>query len=137
MATLRRDIRTTARPGDVWGAIRDVGALDSRLVPGFVTATRLEADARTVTFYNGMVVRETIVTLDDDERRLVWSASGGSLTHHNGSVQVFTALDGATGVVWIADFLPNEAVGAIGAMMDRGMAVMKATLDRLAESDDQ
>ena len=137
MATLRRDIRTTARPGDVWGAIRDVGALDSRLVPGFVTATRLEADARTVTFYNGMVVRETIVTLDDDERRLVWSASGGSLTHHNGSVQVFTAPDGATGVVWIADFLPNEAVGAIGAMMDRGMAVMKATLDRLAESDDQ
>lgn len=133
MATLRRDIRTTARSGDVWDAIRDVGALHTRLVPGFVTDTRLEPGARIVTFHNGMVVRETIVTIDDDERRLVWSASGGSLSHHNGSVQVVTAPDGATGVVWTADFLPDEAAGAIAAMMDHGMAVMKATLDGITE----
>lgn len=131
MATLRRDIRTTAPPGDVWEAIRDVGALHTRLVPGFVTDTRLEPGARIVTFGNGLVVRETIVTIDGDERRLVWSASGGSLTHHNGSVQVFAASDGATSVLWIADFLPDEAAAAIGAMMDHGMAVMKQTLDRL------
>jgi len=36
-------------------------------------------------------------------------------------------------VVWIADFLPNEAVGQIGQMMEQGMAVMKVTLNRLAE----
>jgi carbon monoxide dehydrogenase subunit G len=135
MATIRRDIRTTARPGDVWDAMRDVGALHTRLVPGFVTDTRLEPGARIVTFSNGRVVRETIVTIDDDERRLVWSASGGSLTHHNGSVQVFTAPDGTTSVVWIADLLPDEAAGAIGAMMEEGMAVMKHTLDRLTERE--
>jgi carbon monoxide dehydrogenase subunit G len=135
MATIRRDIRTTARPGDVWDAMRDVGALHTRLVPGFVTDTRLEPGARIVTFGNGRVVRETIVTIDDDERRLVWSASGGSLTHHNGSVQVFAAPDGATSVVWIADVLPDEAAGVIGAMMEEGMAVMKHTLDRLAERE--
>jgi hypothetical protein len=131
MATIRREIRTAARPGDVWDAMRDVGALHTRLVPGFVTDTRLEPGARIVTFGNGMVVREAIVSIDDDERRLVWSASGGSLTHHNGSAQVFTAPDGAARVVWIADILPDEAAGAIGAMMDQGMAVMKQTLDRL------
>jgi carbon monoxide dehydrogenase subunit G len=135
MATIRRDIRTTARPGDVWDAMRDVGALHTRLVPGFVTDTRLEPGARIVTFSNGRVVRETIVTIDNDERRLVWSASGGSLTHHNGSVQVFTTPDGTTSVVWIADLLPDEAAGAIGAMMEEGMAVMKHTLDRLAERE--
>jgi carbon monoxide dehydrogenase subunit G len=135
MATIRRDIRTTARPGDVWDAMRDVGALHTRLVPGFVTDTRLEPGARIVTFSNGRVARETIVTIDDDERRLVWSASGGSLTHHNGSVQVFTAPDGTTSVVWIADLLPDEAAGAIGAMMEEGMAVMKHTLDRLTERE--
>ena len=136
MATLKRDIRTTARPGDVWDAIRDVGALHTRLVPGFVADTRLEAGARIVTFSNGTVVRETIVTMDDHDRRLVWSASGASLAHHNGSVQVFTAPDGATRVVWIADFLPDAAGDAIGAMMDHGMTVMKQTLDRLAETAD-
>ena len=135
MATIRRDISTTARPGDVWDAMRDVGALHTRLVPGFVTDTHLEPGARIVTFGNGRVVREAIVTIDDDERRLVWSASGGSLTHHNGSVQVFTAPDGTASVVWIADVLPDEAAGTIGAMMEEGMAVMKLTLDRLAERE--
>ena len=133
MATIRREILTAARPDDVWEALRDVGALHTRLVPGFVTDTRLEPGARVVTFYNAMVVREAIITVDDDERRIAWSASGGSLTHHNASAQVFSDSRGAARVVWIADILPNEAEGAIAAMIDRGMAAMKQTLDRLAE----
>jgi hypothetical protein len=77
-------------------------------------------------------VRELIVAIDDNERRVVWSAVGGSLMHHNGSAQVFSDANGLTKVVWIADVLPDEAASAIGAMMEQGMAVMKQTLDRLA-----
>ncbi len=133
MASIHKEISTAARPNDVWDALRDVGALHTRLVPGFVTATRLEPGARIVTFGNGMVVRELIVTIDDDERRVVWSAVGGSLTHHNGSAQVFSEANGRAKVVWIADFLPDQAAGVIGAMMEQGMAAMKQTLDRLAD----
>jgi len=132
MASIRKEISTKARPDDVWDAMRDIGALHTRLVPGFVTDTRLEPGARVVTFGNGMVVRELIVAIDDDERRVVWSAVGGSLTHHNGSAQVFSDTKGLTKVVWIADLLPDEAAGAVGAMMEQGMAIMKQTLDRLA-----
>jgi carbon monoxide dehydrogenase subunit G len=132
MASIRKELSTKARPDDVWDALRDIGALHTRLVPGFVTDTRLEPGARIVTFANGMVVRELIVTVDDSERRVVWSAVGGSLTHHNGSAQVFSDANGLTKVVWIADLLPDEAASAIGAMMEQGMAVMKQTLDRLA-----
>jgi len=132
MASIRKEILTKAWPDDVWDALRDIGALHTRLVPGFVTETRLETGARIVTFGNGMVVRELIVTIDDDDRRVVWSAVGGSLTHHNGSAQVFSDANGLTKVVWIADLLPDEAAGAIGAMMEQGMAVMKQTLDGLA-----
>ena len=132
MASIRKEILTKARPADAWDALRDVGALHTRLVPGFVTDTRLESGARVVTFGNGMVVRELIVAIDDDQRRVVWSAIGGSMTHHNGSAQVFSDTDGPTKVVWIADVLPHEAAGAVGAMMEQGMAVMKRTLDRLA-----
>jgi carbon monoxide dehydrogenase subunit G len=131
MASIRMEILTKAQPDDVWDALRDIGALHTRLVPGFVIDTRLEPGARIVTFGNGMVVRELIVTVGDNERRVVWSAVGGSLTHHNGSAQVLPDPNGLTKVVWIADLLPDEAASAISVMMEQGMLVMKQTLDRL------
>jgi len=132
MASIRKEILTTASPADAWAAIRDVGALHQRLVPGFVVDTRLEPGARIVTFANGMVVKELIVDCDDDARRLAWSAVGGRLTHHNASAQVFPHGDGGSRIVWIADLLPDDLEDAIGAMIDQGGAAMKATLDRLA-----
>ena len=112
MASIRKEISTKARAEDVWEALRDIGALLTRLTPGFVINTRLEPDARIVTFGNGMEIRELIVTIDEAERRVVWSAAGGSLTHHNGAAQVLLRADGVTTVAWIADFLP-EAPSAI------------------------
>jgi carbon monoxide dehydrogenase subunit G len=131
MASVRREIVTSAAPEAVWDAIRDIGALHTRLVPGFVVDTRVEPDgrARVVTFGNGMVVREPIVTLDEQARRLVWGAQGGPLTHYNSSVQVFPEGTGSR-VVWVADFLPDEAAASVGPMIEQGMAVMKKTLDR-------
>ena len=129
MASIRREIHTTAAPADVWDAIRDVGALHTRLVPGFVVDTKLEPGARIVTFANGMTAKELIVDLDDHERRLVWSAVGGRLSHHNASVQVFAANDGGSRVLWIADLLPNELAPTIAGMIDHGLTVMKTTLD--------
>jgi carbon monoxide dehydrogenase subunit G len=133
MASIRREILTKASPEDVWAAIRDIGALHTRLVPGFVVDTRLEPGTRIVTFGNGMVVREPIVDIDDRDRRLVWSATGGRTTHYNASVQVFASEAGGAKVVWIADLLPDEAAADIRAAIEQGMAVMKRTLDRLAE----
>ena len=133
MASIRKEILTSAPPDEVWAAIRDIGALHTRLVPGFVVDTKLEPGQRIVTFGNGMIVREPIVDIDDKAQRLVWSAIGASLTHYNASVQVFANADGQTRVVWIADLLPHEAARDVGLMMEQGMAVMKDTLDRLVE----
>jgi hypothetical protein len=132
MASIRKDIVTRASPADVWDAVRDIGALHTRLVPGFVVATRLEAGARVVTFADGMTVREPIVTIDEQDRRLVWSSVGGSLTHYNASTQVFSEPDGSSRVVWIADLLPDDAARRVERMMEAGMAAMKRALDRLA-----
>jgi Polyketide cyclase / dehydrase and lipid transport len=128
MASIRKEILTSAASRSAWDAIRDVGALHTRLVPGFVVDTRLEPGARVVTFGNGMVIKEPIVTVDEEARRLVWSAEGGPLTHYNASVQVFAEGAGSR-VVWIADFLPHAAAAMVGPMMEAGMAVMKKTLD--------
>jgi carbon monoxide dehydrogenase subunit G len=132
VASIRREISTKARVEDAWDALRDIGALHTRLVPGFVVDTQLEPGARIVTFGNGMTVREQIVSIDEESHRLVWSANGGSLTHHNASAQVFANAQGGATVVWIADLLPDEAAASVATMMEQGMAVMKQTLDRLA-----
>jgi hypothetical protein len=133
MASIRKEIITAASPEFVWSAIRDIGALHTRLVPGFVVDTRVEPGARVVTFGNGMVIREPIIDSCDEARRLVWSAEGGQLAHYNASVQVFSDGRGSR-VIWIADFLPHEAAGTVGPMMEQGMAVMKKTLDREAKA---
>jgi carbon monoxide dehydrogenase subunit G len=128
MASITRELRVHAPVDRVWDAVRDVGAIHRRLVPGFVTDCRLEGDARIVTFANGITVTELIVDLDDQKRRLVWSARGGRLTHHNASLQATPDGEG-TRLVWTADLLPNEMKAPIEAMIEQGMAAMKRALE--------
>lgn len=130
MASIIREVRIAARPETAWAALRDVGALHTRLVPGFVTDTRLEAGDRIVTFANGLVARERIVAVDDAARRVVWSVVDGAPTHHNGAAQVLPDGPRACRFVWIADLLPDALAPSIAAMMDQGLAVIKETLER-------
>ena len=131
MATLHKEVHVEASPDAIWDAARDVGALHTRLVPGFVVDTRLENDGRTVTFGNGMVVRELIISVDDQRRRLAWTAVGGRATHYNAVLQLFADGSG-TRVVWTIDLLPNEMSAPIAAMQESGLAAMKATFERRA-----
>src|SRR3954453_15002175 len=112
MASIRKEIQTKANPDQAWAALRDVGALHTRLVPGFVVDTRLEAGERIVTFGNGMVVREPIIDINDELRRVAWAAIGGRLTHYSASAQVMVDANNSTRIVWITDFLPDEAAPA-------------------------
>jgi carbon monoxide dehydrogenase subunit G len=116
-------------PEAVWDVIRDVGAVHRRLAPGFVTDTRLEEGARVVTFVNGVVARELIVSVEEDVRRLVWSVVGGTATHHNSSFQVFADSEGGTRLVWVTDVLPHAAAGPLTAMIEQGMRTIERTLD--------
>ena len=109
--------------------MRDVGALHTRLVVGFVIDCKLDGNVRNVTFANGMKVREVIISIDDERRRVAWLATGGTLTHYNASAQALPAPDGATDVRWIADLLPDEVAPAITAMIEQGLAAMKRTLE--------
>ncbi len=128
MASIRLEMSLRADPVKVWDAVRDVGAIHTRLAPDFVTNVTMEDAARIVTFANGMVAKELIVDLDDAARRLVWSVVGGRMTHHNGSLQIFPETSGCR-VVWIADILPNDLKGPVQGMMQQGMDAMKKKLE--------
>jgi carbon monoxide dehydrogenase subunit G len=132
MASIHQEVLLDADPARVWDAVRDVGAVHTRVAPGFLTGCRMEDAplARVVSFANGMEARELIVDVDDAARRLVWSVVGGRMSHHNAAMQVFAEGPHRSRVVWIADLLPSELAPAIAAMIEQGLAAMKKTLER-------
>ena len=130
-ATMRVEIHIAAPVDEVWAAVRDVGAVHTRLAPGFVVDDRLEKGVRTVTFADGFVVKETIVSIDDENHRLGYSAAGRPSTFHFASIQVVA--DGeASRLIWITDVLPDDRKGPIMALMEQGAMVMKKTLEEAA-----
>ena len=133
MACIRKEVVVDAPADVVWDAVRDVGQVHRRLVPGVLTDARLEEGARVVTFANGWVVRERIVDVNDTDRRLAYAAVDARISHHNASIQVLT--EGATKcrLVWITDLLPQDMVEPVAALVERGAMVMKQTLERAVD----
>jgi hypothetical protein len=132
MASIHKDIPFDAPAHEVWDAVRDFGALHTRLVPGFVTDTKLDGDARIVTFANGSVAREVLVDSDDKRRRLVYAIKSERLTQHSASAQVFAEGENRTRFVWIADVLPHEFASYMEGQMELGLAAMQKSLGRRA-----
>ena len=129
MASIRKERTIEASPEQVWDALRDWGALHERLVPGFVVDTRLDGEDRMVTFFNGVTVRERLISSSDDDRRLVWSIVEGPYAHHNGAAQVLANDDGTARFVWVADLLPDELGPPTDESMERGIETVKKTLE--------
>ena len=57
MASICKDIPISASAAAVWDAVRDFGAVHTRLAPGFVIDTKRDGDVRIVSFANGKVVQ--------------------------------------------------------------------------------
>lgn len=130
-ATIRIDTSIDAPLAEVWAAIRDVGAVSTRLAPGFVIDVRMEGGDRIVTFANGAVVRETIVSIDEGNHRLGYAASGGVAKFHFASIEVVPEVSGCR-LIWTTDVLPDAAAIRVRVLMEQGAAVMKKTLEDAA-----
>src|SRR3954470_12783330 len=132
MASIHKEISLDARAEDVWAAVRDYGAVHQRVAPGFVTDCRLDGDSRIVTFANGNVAQELLVTLDDARKRLVYTVISPRVKQHSASIQVFADGEGRSRVVWIADVLPNEIGPYLDGQMDLGAQAMQKQFRREA-----
>lgn len=124
---IRHEFTVRAVPDAVWDAIRDVGNVDTRLARGFVTECKLDGDVRTVTFANGMTVDERIISVDDDLRRLAYSATGGRSEHHHATFDVLPD-EGGSRIVWTTDVVPDEVGPAIRGMVEAGSRAIADTL---------
>jgi hypothetical protein len=129
MATLRKQIALESGAANVWSAIRDFGQVHTRVAPGFLTNLEMDKGDRVLTFFNGMVARERLVTADDEDCRLVYSVVEGRPSHYSAAVQVFPEGDGRSRLVWTIDLLPNELAPTVGGMMEHALPIMKKTLE--------
>ena len=132
MASIHKDIFIDANPSDVWDAVRDFGAVHQRLVPGFVLDSRLDGDARIVSFANGTSARELLVDCDDKRQRLVYAVISERIKQHSASVQVIADGDNRSRLLWIVDVLPHEIAPYIDAQMDQAALAMQKKLGRSA-----
>ena len=131
MASIYREIALDARADEVWDAIRDFGAVHRRVAPGFLLDARLDGDARIVTFSNGTVAREVLVTCDDARKRLVYAVASERVKQHSASIQIVADGDRSR-MIWITDVLPNEIAPYIDAQMELGAAAIRKTFARTA-----
>jgi hypothetical protein len=129
MASIHKIIDVGADPSAAWDALADFVPVDKRVAPGFVTeSVPVDGGDRVVTFFNGALARERLVTCDAERRRLVYSVvdSATGFTHHQATVEVRDPEPGARGarIVWTTDLLPDGLAPAIEAMMERGRSAI-------------
>jgi hypothetical protein len=130
MASIHKDISIDAPAETVWDAVRDFGAVHRRLVPGFVLDTKIDGEARIVTFANGTVARELLVDCDEARRRLVYAVVSERVRQHSASVQVMADGERRCRLIWIVDVLPHDIGAYMSAQMDLAAQAMQRALRR-------
>lgn len=129
MATIIRDIEVGASAEFVWSAVRDVGNVQVRLFPDFVTDVTMESGIRHVRFATGWVIHELIVSIDDELRRIAYASVQGRAQHHNSSMQVFPIAENRCRILWTTDVLPDAVADSISDILNHAIPLMVRTLE--------
>ncbi len=134
MASIRKEIVIDTGIEPAWDALRRVGEPHTLFAP-VLTSAKIVDDIRTVHFASGMTVRERILDVDDERRRLAYVVlDAPGLTYHHASMQVDIAGPGRCAFVWITDFLPAEAASNLQLLIDSGADALKRNLERAAST---
>ena len=126
MATIRKDVPVKIEADRAWAALSDFGKA-GELFAGVLVGCRRAGNLRTVTFFNGVEVSERLITIDNDERRVVYAVLDGPFSHHNASMQIIARGYECT-FVWIADFLPDDAGERTSQLMEAGCQAIQRNL---------
>lgn len=130
MASIHHQVAVEVGAPKAWAALRVVGDAHKLFAPVLVDG-RVEGDIRTVRFANGMVLRERILDIDEDRRRVAYSAMDApALTFHHASMQVVGAGLERCHFIWITDFLPVEARSNLMPLIEQGTNALKNNLER-------
>jgi Polyketide cyclase / dehydrase and lipid transport len=130
MASIRKELVIDVGVEPAWAALRRVGEPHTLFAP-VLAGAEIDGQVRTVRFANGMVVRERILDVDEEHRRVAYAViDPQGMTFHHSSMQLEIAGPGRCAFVWITDFLPAEAAAALRPLIDQGTEALKRNLER-------
>ncbi|MBF6556237.1 MAG: SRPBCC family protein [Acidimicrobiales bacterium] len=134
MATIMRDVTVNADAAGCWEAVRDFAALHERLAPGFIAGLRMTGPReREITLFTGAKATEVLIGIDEPHMRLAYSVVKSPMgsTHHNASIQTTSDGEGRCRLLWVTDVLPDDLAERTGELMDRGIDIMRVTLEEV------
>ena len=119
MATIWWEEPVAAPAERAWAALRRVEQAHLLFSPVLVGA-EMEGDIRTVTFANGLVARERVITVDEQRRRVVYSVLGNNFEHHSASMTIQPVDEVSCRFIWVSDFLPDARIQAVQPLVEQG-----------------
>ena len=129
MVSITRDQRVAVSAEKAWLALRDVGNAHCLFAP-VLTSSTLDGDVRTVTFADGMVVREKIIDIDDNSCRVTYAVLDDLFKQHSASMQILPVDENCCRFVWISDFLPDENAEMVRPLVDLGANALAFNLEQ-------
>ena len=126
MATIHLESTLDLSPAELWGRVRDVGAVSEML--NIIDQSSLEGDVRSCTLGDGAELSELILGIDDDHHRVAYSITHSPfpIDAHASSMQVFAAADGKSTLRWITDIKPDGLADAFGPMLAGAMTDLES-----------
>ena len=107
MASINVKTTLAVSPDELWSVVKDVGGISNLL--GVITDSSLDGDQRSCTMGDGGELSETILGIDDNNRRVAYTitASPFPIEAHAASMQVSDAGGGKSTFQWITDITPD------------------------------
>ncbi len=127
MTTIRKTIDIKADIGSVWAKISDIGGISNLI--GFLQDSELSGDERVCTLKDGGKLVESIISVDADLHRVMYSitASPLNMSFHVASMELEPTPTGAR-LIWTTDLQPEQAAEQFEPLLDMACADMQSTL---------
>lgn len=131
MVTIRHEQRIAVPAETAWAMLRQTGRADRLFAPVLVGCT-MQDDVRTVTFANGLVASEQIVTVDETDLRVAYYVMGEMFDHHSASMQIIPIDDANCRFIWISDFLPADRAETVRPLVTQGTSALARNIEAAA-----
>ncbi len=129
MASIRKEVVIDVGVEPAWDALRRVAEPHTLFAP-VLAGAEMHGDVRTVRFANGMELRERILDVDDEHRRVAYAVvEPQGMTYHHASMQLDIAGPGRCAFIWVTDFLPAEAAASLLPLIEQGADALKRNLE--------
>lgn len=127
MSTIRKTIDVKATTDQVWSKISDVGNIGNLI--GFLQDSQIEGDDRICTTSDGGIIKEKIISVDENLKRVVYSITESPLNmEFHVAIMELEEIEGGVRLNWTVDVIPAEATEHMEPMIEAAISDMEISL---------